>query len=94
MLMYNEYPVNGAPHSKLVILVSHSLEPGRHRRVLLKEGVLRAKCVVGEGVEVDGAGDGETRVLWEARLPRDCWGGAGPTSACHPFCLLLKNWQG
>ena len=69
MLMNNEDPVNRAPHSKLVILVSHPLEPGRHRRVLLKERVLGAKSVVGERVEVDRSGDGQTRVLGQAGLP-------------------------
>ena len=69
MLMNNENSVNRAPHSKLLIFISHPLEPGWDRRVLFKERVLRAKSVVGERVEVDCAGDGETRVLGEARLP-------------------------
>ena len=69
MLMNNKNPVNRAPHSTLVILVSHPLEPGWDRRVLFKERVLGAKGVVGERVEGDRAGDGETRVLGEARLP-------------------------
>ena len=73
MLMNNEDSVNGAPHTILVVLVPHPLEPGRHGGVLLEKGVLCAERVVGEGVEVDGAGDSETRVFWEARLPRDCW---------------------
>ena len=69
MLMNNKNPVNGAPHSTLVILVSHPLEPGWDRRVLFKERVLGAKSVVGERVEVDRSGDGETRVLGQAGLP-------------------------
>ena len=69
MLMNNKNSVNRAPHSTLVILVSHPLEPGWDRRVLFKERVLGAKGVVGERVEVDRARDGETRVLGEARLP-------------------------
>ena len=69
MLMNNKNPVNRAPHSTLVILVSHPLEPRWDRRVLFKERVLRAKGVVGERVEVDCARDRETRVLGEARLP-------------------------
>ena len=46
MLMHNEDPINRTPHSKLVVLVSHPLEPGRHRGVLLEKGVFGAKCVV------------------------------------------------
>ena len=69
MLMNNENSVNRAPHSKLLIFISHPLEPGWHRRIFFKERVLGAKGVVGERVEVDRAGDGETRVLGEARLP-------------------------
>ena len=69
MLMNNEDPVNGAPHSKLVILVSHPLEPGRHRRVLLKERVLGAKGVVGKWVEVDGSRYCQAWVLGKAGLP-------------------------
>ena len=69
MLMNNEDPVNGAPHAILVVLVPHPLEPGRHGGVLLEKGVLCAERVVGEGVEVDGAGDSETRVLGQAGLP-------------------------
>ena len=69
MLMNNKNPVNRAPHSTFVILVSHPLEPCWNRGVLLKQRVLGAKSVVGERVEVDCAGDGETRVLGEARLP-------------------------
>ena len=73
MLMHYEDPVNRAPHSKLVVLVPHTLEPGRHGGILLKKGVLRAKGVVGEGVEVNS----ETRVPWEAWLSRDCCRGMG-----------------
>ena len=69
MLMNNKNPVNRAPHSTLVILISHPLEPGWDRRVLFKERVLGAKSVVGERVEVDRSGDGETRVLGQAGLP-------------------------
>ena len=69
MLMNNENSVNRAPHSKLLIFVSHPLEPGWDRRVLFKERVLGAKSVVGERVEVDRSGDGETRVLGQAGLP-------------------------
>ena len=69
MLMNNENSVNRAPHSKLLIFISHPLEPGWHRRVLFKERVLGAKGVVGERVEVDCARDRETRVLGEAWLP-------------------------
>ena len=69
MLMNNENSVNRPPHSKLLIFISHPLEPRGDRRVLFKERVLGAKGVVGERVEVDRAGDGETRVLGEARLP-------------------------
>ena len=69
MLMNNKNPVNRAPHSTLVILVSHPLEPGRDRWVFFEERVLRAKGVVGERVEVDCARDSETWVLGEARLP-------------------------
>ena len=69
MLMNNENSVNRAPHSKLVIFISHPLEPGWDRRVLFKERVLGAKSVVGERVEVDRSGDGETRVLGQAGLP-------------------------
>ena len=54
MLMHNENPINRTPHPKLVILVSHPLEPCWNRGVLLKQRVLGAKSVVGEGVEVDG----------------------------------------
>ena len=69
MLMNNENSVNRAPHSKLFIFISHPLEPGWDRRVLFKERVLGAKSVVGERVEVDRSGDGETRVLGQAGLP-------------------------
>ena len=69
MLMNNKNPVNRAPHSTLVILISHPLEPGWDRRVLFKERVLGAKSVVGERVEVDRSGDGQTRVLGQAGLP-------------------------
>ena len=69
MLMNNENSVNRAPHSKLLIFVSHPLEPRWHRRVFFKERVLGAKGVVGERVEVDRSGDGETRVLGQAGLP-------------------------
>ena len=69
MLMNNENSVNRAPHSKLFIFISHPLEPGWDRRVLFKERVLGAKGVVGERVEVDRSGDGETRVLGQAGLP-------------------------
>ena len=69
MLMNNENSVNRAPHSKLLIFISHPLEPGWDRRVLFKERVLGAKGVVGERVEVDRSGDGETRVLGQAGLP-------------------------
>ena len=69
MLMNNENSVNRAPHSKLVIFISHPLEPGWDRRVLFKERVLGAKGVVGERVEVDRSGDGQTRVLGQAGLP-------------------------
>ena len=69
MLMNNKNPVNRAPHSTFVILVSHPLEPGWDRWVFFEERVLRAKGVVGERVEVDCARDGETRVLGEAWLP-------------------------
>ena len=82
MLMHNEDPINRTPHSKLVILVPHPLEAGWHRWVLLKKWVFCAKCVVGEGVEVDGARDGEAWVLWEAGLPRDGRRGPGPTCTC------------
>ena len=69
MLMNNENSVNRAPHSKLFIFISHPLEPGWDRRVLFKERVLGAKSVVGERVEVDRSGDGQTRVLGQAGLP-------------------------
>ena len=69
MLMNNKNPVNRAPHSTLVIFISHPLEPGWDRRVLFKERVLGAKSVVGERVEVDRSGDGQTRVLGQAGLP-------------------------
>ena len=71
MLMNNENSVNRAPHSKLLIFISHPLEPGWHRRVLFKERVFRAKGVVGERVEVDRSGDGQTRVLGQAGLPEN-----------------------
>ena len=71
MLMNNKDPVNRAPHSTLVILVSHPLEPGWDRRVLFKERVLGAKSVVRERVEVDRSGDGQTRVLGQAGLPEN-----------------------
>ena len=53
MLVNNENPIHRSSHSKLVILVSHALEPCWNRGVLLKQRVLGAKSVVGEGVEVD-----------------------------------------
>ena len=71
MLMNNENSVNRAPHSKLLIFISHPLEPGWDRRVLFKERVLGAKGVVGERVEVDCARDGETWVLGQAGLPEN-----------------------
>ena len=71
MLMNNENSVNRAPHSKLLIFISHPLEPGWDRRVLFKERVLGAKSVVRERVEVDRSGDGETRVLGQAGLPEN-----------------------
>ena len=71
MLVNNENSVNRAPHSKLLILISHPLEPGWDRRVLFKERVLGAKSVVGERVEVDCARDGQTRVLGQAGLPEN-----------------------
>ena len=54
MLMNNKNPVNRAPHSTLVIFISHPLEPGWDRRVLFKERVLGAKGVVVDGVDRDG----------------------------------------
>ena len=71
MLMNNKNPVNRAPHSTFVILVSHPLEPRWDRRVLFKERVLGAKSVVRERVEVDRSGDGQTRVLGQAGLPEN-----------------------
>ena len=71
MLMNNENSVNRAPHSKLLIFISHPLEPRWDRRVLFEERVLGAKGVVGERVEVDRSGDGQTRVLGQAGLPEN-----------------------
>ena len=51
---------------------------------------LGAEGVVGEGVEIDGPGDGQARVLWvaHAALPHYGRGGGrgrtGPAGACHP----------
>ena len=45
--------LDASPHPDLVELVPHPLEPRRHTGVLLKQGVLGPKGVVGQGVEVD-----------------------------------------
>ena len=82
VLMDQKDPVHRPPHAELVVLVPHPLEPGGHGGVLLKQGIFGAECVVGEGVEVDGARDGEAWVLWEAGLPRDRRRGPGPTCTC------------
>ena len=71
MLMNNENSVNRAPHSKLLIFISHPLEPGWDRWVFFEERVLGAKSVVRERVEVDRSGDGQTRVLGQAGLPEN-----------------------
>ena len=69
MLMNNENPINRAPHSKLVVLVSHSLEPCWDGWILLKERVLGAKSVVGERVEVDSPRYCQAWVFGQAGLP-------------------------
>ena len=71
MLMNNENSVNRAPHSKLLIFISHPLEPGWDRRVLFKERVLGAKSVVGERVEVDGPRYCQAWVFGQAGLPEN-----------------------
>jgi hypothetical protein len=68
VLMDKQDSINRTPHSKLVIIVSHALEPCRHTGVLLEQGLLGPEGVVGEGVEVDSAAECEGRVLGEACL--------------------------
>jgi len=50
VFMHNENALHCPPHAHLVELLAHPLEPGGHRAVLLIEGLLGAKCVVGQGV--------------------------------------------
>ena len=69
MLMNNEHPVNRASHPKLVVLVSHSLEPCWYGWILLKERVFGAKSVVGKRVEVDGPRYCQAWVFGQTGLP-------------------------
>ena len=68
VLMDQQYSVNRSPHSKLIKLIPHPLEPGGHTGVLLEQGVLGAEGVVGEGAEVYSPAEREGRVLRETCL--------------------------
>lgn len=50
VFMHDENALHCPPHAHLVELLTHPLEPGGHRAVLLIEGLLGAKRVVGQGV--------------------------------------------
>ena len=57
---------NAPSHPDLVKFVPHPLEPCRNAWVLLKKRVLGPKCVVGQGVKVDLAVEGQRWVLDQA----------------------------
>jgi len=66
MLVDKQNTFNAPSHPDLVKFVPHPLEPGRNAWVLLKERVLGPKCVVGQGVKVDLAVEGQRWVLDQA----------------------------
>ena len=86
VLVDQQHPVHAPPHPVLVVLISHSLEPGWHTGVLLKQRILRAECVVCQRVEVHGSAQRQRRVLWKTRLSGDrslgC-GSSGPSCSSH-----------
>ena len=50
MLMNNEHSLDRSSHAVSVELISHPIEAGRHRAVLLKQRFLRAKRIVRQRV--------------------------------------------
>jgi len=71
VLMDKENSIDGATHPEGGVLVTHPLEPSWDRLVLLKQRVLGAKGVVGQG------GQGDRTV--------QCQGVAGVHFGCEGF---------
>ena len=60
MLVDEEDGLHRAAHSNLLVLLAHPLEPGLHRVVLLRLGILGAKRVICE--RIPGEGKNERKI--------------------------------